>query len=98
MYQPVTVEARSHHFIGPRRRPLSCNKGLETELVKGDVALPAQPERRGLQQAGICAAVGLMAVEAVLHHGRVLKNRRAPILCVTRKAKLSIGKPPYELR
>ena len=46
------------------------------------------------QQGGIGAAVGLMAIEAILHDGRVLKNERTSVLGVTIKAKFSIGKAP----
>jgi hypothetical protein len=38
-----------------------------------------------------------MAIEAILHDRRVLKKVRTSVLGVTRKAKFSIGKPPYEL-
>ena len=65
--------------------------------MKDKVAVPAQPDRRDLQQAGVCAAVGLVAVEAILHDRRMLKNERTPVLSVTVEAKLIIGKSFYEL-
>jgi len=65
--------------------------------MEGNVALPAQPDHRGFQQFGIGAAVGLMAIEAILHDGRVLKNEGTAVLGMTLEAKFSIGKPLYEL-
>jgi hypothetical protein len=91
---PVTVEAcpADHHIYPGLPAP-----GLESEGVEVNVALPAQPDGRGFQQGRIGAAVGLMAIEAILHDGRVLKNERTPVLGVTIKAKFFIGKPPDEL-
>lgn len=90
---PVTVDARrADHHIGPGPPP-----GPEIDAVKGNMALPAQPDCRGFQQVGIGAAVGQMTIEAILHDGRVLKKERTPILGVTFKAKFSIGKLPDEL-
>jgi hypothetical protein len=71
---------------------------LEIDGVELNVALPAQPDRRGFQEAGICAAVGLMAIETILQNGRMLIKKRTSLLGVTRKAKLPVGKPLYELR
>ena len=84
---PVTVDARAAgHKTYPRlytsRRPDRIR-----EVVEGNVAIPAQPDWRGFQQAGIGAAVGLMAIEAILHDGRVLKKERTPVLGVTVEAK-----------
>jgi len=91
---PVAVEARpADHDTRPRLRP----REQETDGVEVNVALPAQPDGRRFQQAGIVAAVGLMAIEAILHDGRVLKNERAPVLGVTIKAKFFIGKPLDEM-
>ena len=91
----MAVEAPSaHHHI----RPLaSLPRRLETDVVEGNVALPAQPDGRGFQQAGIGAAVGKMAIEAILHDGRVLINERTSVLGVTIKAEFFIGKPLYQL-
>ena len=50
-----------------------------------------------LQQAGIAAAVGKMAIEAILHDRRVLKNERTSVLGVTIKAEFFIGKLLYQL-
>jgi hypothetical protein len=41
--------------------------------------------------------MGLMAIEAILHDGRVLKHERTPVLGVTIKTKFFIGKPLDEL-
>ena len=41
--------------------------------------------------------MGLMAIEAILHDGRVLKNERTPVLGVTVEAKFSGGNSLYEL-
>ena len=41
--------------------------------------------------------MGLMAIEAILHDGRVLKNERTSVLGVTIKAEFFIGKPLYQL-
>lgn len=92
---PVTVDARraGHHIYPCLCRP----PGREIEVVEGNVAIPAQPDWRGFQQAGICAAVGLMAIEAILHDGRVLKNERTSVLGVTVEAKFSGGNSLYEL-
>jgi len=57
--------------------------------MEGNVAIPAQPDWRLFEQAGIWAAVGLMAIEAILHDGRVLKNERTPVLGVAVEAKFS---------
>ena len=90
----MTVEARpADHHIWPGLPP----RGLETEGVEVNVALPAQPDGRGFQQAGKVAAVGLMAIEAILHDGRVLKNERTSELGVTIKTKFFIGKPLDEM-
>jgi hypothetical protein len=70
---------------------------IEFDVVEGNVALPAQPDYRGFQQAGEWAAVGLMAIEAILHDGRVLINERTPVLGVTLKAKFSRGSSIDEL-
>jgi hypothetical protein len=98
--EPVTVEApRAHHLIRPyppRERRGRATLGLETDVVEGNVALPAQPDYRLFQQGGIGAAVGLMAIEAILHDGRVLKNERTSVLSVTIEAKFSDGNSLYE--
>ena len=52
---------------------------------------------RLFQQSGIGAAVGLMAIEAILQDGRVLKKERTPVLGVTSKAKFSSVNSFYEL-
>ena len=89
---PVTVDARrAHHLIRPYPR------GHETDVVEGNVALPAQPDYRLFQQGGIGAAVGLMAIEAILQDGRVLKKERTPVLGVAIKAKFSNVNRVYEL-
>jgi len=91
---PVAVEARpADHDTRPRLRP----REQETDGVEVNVALPAQPDGRRFQQAGIVAAVGLMAIEAILHDGRVLKKDRAPVLGVAIKAQFLVGKPPDEM-
>ena len=92
---PVTVDAPAagHHIY-----PCPCRPPDRVILgVEGNVAIPAQPDWRGFQQGGIWAAVGLMATEAILQDGRVLKNERTSVLGVTLKAKFSTGKPLYEL-
>jgi hypothetical protein len=38
-----------------------------------------------------------MAIEAILHDGRVLKNERTPVLGVTIETKFFVGKPPDEM-
>ena len=92
---PVTVDAPAagHHIYPclwlPRDRVIL--------VVEGNVAIPAQPDRRGFQQGGIGAVVGLMAIEAILHDGRVLKNERTSVLGVTVEAKFSGGNSLYEL-
>jgi len=92
---PVTVDARAAgHQIYPCLVP---RPDPEIDVVEGNVALPAQPDRRGFQQAGIGAAVGLMAIEAILHDGRVLKNEGTPVLGVTIEAKFSGGNSLDEL-
>jgi hypothetical protein len=99
---PVTVDARraGHHihpssfvFLAPTFRP----PDRERNVVEGNVAFPAQPDWRGFQQGGIGAAVGLMAIEAILHDGRVLKKERTSVLGVTIEAKFSSGNSLYEL-
>ena len=90
----MTVDARrAHHLIRPYQ-PLGCPVRV---VVEADVALPAQPDGRLFQQGGIGAAVGLMAIEAILHDGRVLKNVRPPVLGVTIEAKFSGVNSFYEL-
>ena len=99
---PVTVDARraGHHIcpysfvcLALTLRP----PDRERNSVEGNVAIPAQPDGRGFQQGGIGAAVGLMAIEAILHDGRVLKNERTSVLGVTIEAKFSSGNSLYEL-
>jgi len=92
---PVTVDASrtGHHIYPGFVRP----PDREIEVVEGDVAFPAQPDWRGFQQGGIGAAMGLMAIEAILQDGRVLKNERTPVLGVTIEAKFSGGNSLYEL-
>ena len=101
---PVTVDApAAGHHIYPclsSRRPAGLPSDRErgnSSIVEGNVAFPAQPDWRGFQQGGIGAAVGLMAIEAILHDGRVLKNERTSVLGVTIKAKFSGGNSLYEL-
>lgn len=98
---PVTVEAcRAHHLTRPypaRQLRGRAALGLETDVVESNVTLPAQPDGRLFQQGGISAAVGLMAIEAILHDGRVLKNVWPPVLGVTIEAKFSRGNSFYEL-
>jgi hypothetical protein len=91
---PVTVDARrpGHHIYPCLCRP----PDREFEVVEGNVAIPAQPDWRGFQQGGIGAAVGLMAIEAILHDGRVLKNERTPVLSVTIEAKFFSGNSLYK--
>ena len=62
------------------------------------MALPAQPDYRLFQQGGIGAAVGLMAIEAILQDGRVLEQERPPVLGVTIKAQFFVANSLYELR
>ena len=89
----VDAPAAGHHIY-----PCLCPPpDREIEGVEGNVAFPAQPERRGFQQGGISAAVGLMAIEAILHDGRVLKKERTSVLGVTVEAKFSGGNSLYEL-
>jgi len=91
----VTVDApAAGHHIYPC---LWLPSDREIDVVVGNVALPAQPDGRGFQQAGIGAAVGLMAIEAILYDGRVLKNERTSVLGVAIKAEFFIGKPLYQL-
>jgi len=92
---PVTVDTprAGHHIYPGLFRP----PNREIGVVEGNVAFPAQPDWRGLQQGGIGAAVGLMAIEAILHDGRVLKNERTPVLGVTIKAKFPGGNSLDEL-
>ena len=66
--------------------------------MEGNVALPAQPDGRNFQQVGKGAAVGLMAIKAILHDRRVLKNERTPVLGVTIKAQFLVANSLYELR
>ena len=95
MDEPVTVDARrAGHHIYPSLLP---PRDREIGVVEGNVALPAQPDWRGFQQTGIGAAVGLMAIEAILHDGRVLKNERTSVLGMTVEAKFSSGNSLYEL-
>ena len=89
----VDATAAGHHIYPGLLRPLD----LEIEVVVGNVAIPAQPDRRGFQQGGIGAAVGLMAIEAILHDGRVLKKEWTSVLGVTAEAKFFSGNFPYEL-
>jgi len=90
---PVAVDARR-----PDHYPYPCLPiHQEIGLVEGNVALPAQSFDRSFQQGGKVAAVGLMAVEAILHDGRVLKNEGAPVLGVATKAQFPIAKPPDEM-
>ena len=92
---PVTVDAPAagHHIY-----PCPCRPPDRVILgVEGNVAIPAQPDRRSFQQGGIGAAVGLMAIEAILHDGRVLKKERTSVLGVTVEAKFSGGNSLYEL-
>jgi hypothetical protein len=92
---PVTVDApAAGHHIYPG---LWLPRDREIEVVEGNVAIPAQPDWRLFQQGGIGAAVGLMAIEAILHDGRVLKNKRTSILGVAVEAKFSGGNSLYEL-
>ena len=92
---PVTVDARrAGHHIYPSLFP---PRDREIDVVEGNVAIPAQPDWRLFQQAGIGAAVGLMAIEAILHDGRVLINERTSVLGVTIEAKFSSGNSLYEL-
>ena len=65
--------------------------------MEGNVAFPAQPDWRSFQQGGVGAAVGLMAIEAILHDGRVLKNERTSVLGVTIEAKFFGGNSLDEL-
>ena len=65
--------------------------------MEGNVALPAQPDGRLFQQGRIGTAVGLMAIEAILQDGRMLKKERPPVLGVTIKAKFSDVNSLYEL-
>jgi hypothetical protein len=94
---PVTVDARraGHHIYPSLFPPRPSDR--EIGVVEGNVAIPAQPDGRLFQQGGIGAAVGLMAIEAILHHGRVLKNEGTPVLGVTIEAKFSSGNSLYEL-
>lgn len=62
------------------------------------MALPAQSDYRLFQQGGIGAAVGLMAIEAILQDGRVLEEERPPVLGVTIKAQFLVANSLYELR
>lgn len=91
---PVTVDARraGHHIY-----PFLCPPDREIDVVEGNVAIPAQPDWRLFQQGGIGAAVGLVAIEAILHDGRVLKNEGTSVLGVTIKAKFSGGNSLHEL-
>jgi hypothetical protein len=99
---PVTVDAAAAgHLIYPCRsvpQP-SPRRRCDPEIgsVKGNVAIPAQPDGRGFQQGGIGAAVGLMAIEAILHDGRVLKKERTPVLGVAIEAKFPGGNSLDEL-
>jgi len=90
---PVAVDARPPDHYPYPHPPIHREIGG----VEGNVALPAQPLDRSFQQGGKVAAVGLMAVEAILHDGRVLKNVGAPVLGVATEAKFFIGKPPDEM-
>ena len=92
---PVTVDAPAagHHIYPCFCTPSDC----EREVVEGNVAIPAQPDGRGFQQGGIGAAVRLMAIEAILHDGRVLKEERTSVLGVTFEAKFFGGNSLYEL-
>jgi hypothetical protein len=98
---PVTIDARRAHHLTrpypPRERRCRFALGLETDVMEGNVALPAQPDGRLFQQGGIGAAVGLMAIEAILQDGWVLKKERTPVLGVTIKAKFSNVNSIYEL-
>jgi hypothetical protein len=92
---PVTVDASAagHHIY-----PCPCRPPDRViEVVESNVAFTAQPEWRGFQKGGISAAVGLMAIEAILQDGRVLKNVRAAVLGVTVEAEFSGGNRLYEL-
>jgi hypothetical protein len=99
---PVAVDARrAGHLIYPCRsvpQP-SPRRRCDPEIggVEGNVAIPAQPDGRLFQQGGIVAAVGLMAIEAILHDGRVLKKERTPVLGVTIEAKFPGGNSLDEL-
>ena len=91
----VDAPAAGHHIY-----PCLCTSrppDRKTGVVEGNVAIPAQPDWRGFQQGGIVAAVGLMAIEAILHDGRVLKNEGTSVLGVTIEAKFSGGNSLYEL-
>ena len=92
---PVTIYApgADHHI----RPDLGRISDREFEVVEGNVAIPAQPDGRLFQQGGIGGAMGLMAIEAILHDGRVLKNERTPVLGVTIEAKFISGNSLYEL-
>ena len=91
---PVTVDAPA---AGHHTSPGKSTRCREIGDVEGSVALPAQPDWRYFQQGGIGTAVGLMAIKAILHDGRVLKNVRTPVLGVTIEAKFFIGTSLDEL-
>ena len=91
---PVTVDARraGHHIY-----PYLCPPPNRVILVvEGNVAFPAQPDWRFFQQVRKGAAVGLMAIEAILHDGRVLKKERTPVLGMTIEAEFFNGNSLYE--
>ena len=96
----MTVDARrAGHHIYPCLPCLPRPDRERSELgaVEGNVAIPAQPNWRLFQQAGIGAAVGLVAIEAILHDGRVLKNEGTSVLGVTIEAKFPGGNSLDEL-
>ena len=93
MFRWQLRHAPADHYPYPRL-PI---RRREIGGVEGNVALPAQPFGRRFQQGGKVAAVGLMAIEAILHDGRVLKKERAPVLGVATKAQFLVGKPPDEM-
>jgi hypothetical protein len=99
---PVTVNAAAAgHLIYPcgsiRDFLISRPRDREIGGVEGNVAIPAQSDRRFFQQGGIGAAVGLMAIEAIFQDGRVLKNERTAVLSVTVEAKFPGGNSLDEL-
>jgi hypothetical protein len=77
--------------------PRLSGREREVRVVEGNVAIPAQPDWRLFQEGGIGAAVGLMAIEAILQDGRVLKNEWTSVLGVTIEAEFSGADSLYQL-
>jgi hypothetical protein len=94
----VTIGARSADHLRYTPPPLGSKcQTASLDNVEGNMALSAQPDLGSFQEAGICAAVGLMAIGAILRDGRVLKDDRTSVPGVARIAQLVCRKAFHQL-